>query len=311
MPDYFLLDAQSQRDLLLTASARIGRDAAVLEKDIWVVRMLGWLFGDRPWGGHLVFKGGTSLSKVHSLIDRFSEDIDLTYDIRQLIPAARGAGADPVPDTRSQADRWTRQARDGLADWVAGEVAPALSRHVGGHALVRAEGADVHVEYRSALTTPNGYLRSGVKLEFGGRATGEPADYADVVCDAAACVDLAAYLPAARVLAMRGERTFWEKATAAHAFCLQQKSPAERFARHWFDLACMYNKGVAARALADHALALKVAEHKAMFFRMKALDGSAVDYVAAVTGKLQLVPAPDVAARLRKTRSHARWRISW
>jgi hypothetical protein len=33
----------------------------------------------------LTFKGGTSLSKAYKIIDRFSEDIDLTYDIRKLI----------------------------------------------------------------------------------------------------------------------------------------------------------------------------------------------------------------------------------
>jgi hypothetical protein len=37
-------------------------------------------------GEHLVFKGGTSLSKGYDVIQRFSEDIDLTYDIREIIP---------------------------------------------------------------------------------------------------------------------------------------------------------------------------------------------------------------------------------
>ena len=46
-----------------------------------------------PLGEHLVFKGGTSLSKVHRVIDRFSEDIDLTYDIRRLVDAAKSTKA--------------------------------------------------------------------------------------------------------------------------------------------------------------------------------------------------------------------------
>jgi predicted nucleotidyltransferase component of viral defense system len=63
----------------------------------WVLaaRSLEALFA-APFGGHLVFKGGTSLSKAHHVIERFSEDIDLTYDIREisrgLEPVARQSG---------------------------------------------------------------------------------------------------------------------------------------------------------------------------------------------------------------------------
>ena len=49
-----------------------------MEKDLWVCVVLDVIFNGLP-DGHprLLFKGGTSLSKVFGLIDRFSEDIDL------------------------------------------------------------------------------------------------------------------------------------------------------------------------------------------------------------------------------------------
>jgi hypothetical protein len=43
-------------------------------------------------------------------------------------------------------------------------------------------------------------------------------------------------------------------------------------------------------AIADRALSLAVARHKAIFFAEKDSDGAAIDYQAAVTGALQLVP---------------------
>ncbi|RZN07247.1 hypothetical protein CWO91_28010 [Bradyrhizobium genosp. SA-3] len=39
-----------------------------------------------PLGEHLVFKGGTSLSKAQRAIRRFLEDVDLTYGIRAIAP---------------------------------------------------------------------------------------------------------------------------------------------------------------------------------------------------------------------------------
>jgi hypothetical protein len=89
---------------------------------------------------------------------------------------------------------------------------------------------------------------------------------------------------------MRAERTFWEKATAIHVFCLQSKLNGERYARHWYDVAQLDKAGIVAKALAVRDLAKEVAAHKSVFFREKDTQGMEIDYAAAVDGKLQLVP---------------------
>ena len=110
------------------------------------------------------------------------------------------------------------------------------------------------------------------------------------VCDAAACLpDLA--FPEARPTVMLAERTFWEKATAIHVFCRQERRRGERLSRHWHDLARLDEAGIASNALADHTLALAVARHKAMFFNENDAHGDRIDYEAAVSGGLQLVPS--------------------
>lgn len=58
------------------AAVRRNVSPVVLEKDFWVCWLLGVLFASK-FADALVFKGGTSLSKVFGVIDRFSEDIDL------------------------------------------------------------------------------------------------------------------------------------------------------------------------------------------------------------------------------------------
>ena len=101
------LASEERRHALRAAQAECPHPAFVLEKDIWVVATLGVLF-DAPFGHQLVFKGGTSLSKVWRAIRRFSEDIDITYDIRGFAPdLVAGAGDEALPLTRSQERRWT------------------------------------------------------------------------------------------------------------------------------------------------------------------------------------------------------------
>ena len=89
---------------------------------------------------------------------------------------------------------------------------------------------------------------------------------------------------------MLAERTFWEKATSMHVYCLQGRVRGERWSRHWHDLVRLDDAGIAARALADRELALSVARHKAMFFRENDVNQQRIDYYAAVSGNLRLVP---------------------
>ena len=90
---------------------------------------------------------------------------------------------------------------------------------------------------------------------------------------------------------MLAERTFWEKATAIHVFCRQERKRGERLSRHWHDLARLDDAGVAVRALADRAIAHSVARHKSIFFREKDAAGNEIDYHGAVGGGLQLIPS--------------------
>ena len=112
---YPSLSADERRDALQVAGRSTGQRTYVLEKDIWVVAILGILF-EAPFGQHLVFKGGTSLSKVWCVIRRFSEDIDITYDIRIFAPdLVAGAGEKALLSNRRQEKRWTKAIRHCLA----------------------------------------------------------------------------------------------------------------------------------------------------------------------------------------------------
>ena len=96
------------------AADRSGRPTHLLEKDVWVVWALATLYA-APLGEHLVFKGGTSLSKAYQVIRRFSEDVDLTYDIRAIAPDLVGDNDEGLPKTRSEEKRWSSEVRQAVA----------------------------------------------------------------------------------------------------------------------------------------------------------------------------------------------------
>ena len=61
-----------------------GVECIMLEKDLWVTYVLEKIFADKELSRILRFKGGTSLSKAHRIIRRFSEDVDLVLDMTSI-----------------------------------------------------------------------------------------------------------------------------------------------------------------------------------------------------------------------------------
>ena len=283
------------RSNLLKAIAVENRcDPFVFEKDIWVVQILKILF-DAPFGKDLVFKGGTSLSKAYNAISRFSEDLDITYDIRAFAPDIVGDAEEALPPNRSQEKRWTKTIRKRLEEWTREEARVVIEEglvRAGFHPTgFRTENDQVYIAYEPMFEYP-GFIRPEVKVEFGARSTGEPYVERQVKCDAADTVPEIIF-PSTSLSAMVAERTFWEKATSLHVFCHRGRGRGNRLSRHWHDLVRLDDAGYADKAFADRELALSVARHKSMFFPEKDAEGNRIDFEASVRGGLCLVPTGE------------------
>lgn len=85
MKQFISLPKERQTLYFEQASDVLGLHPAAIEKDFWVVWILGQLFSSELLGPKILFKGGTSLSKVFGLINRFSEDIDLILDWNEVV----------------------------------------------------------------------------------------------------------------------------------------------------------------------------------------------------------------------------------
>ncbi len=101
------LPADERRLYLEQAALRRNVSAVLLEKDFWVCWLLGILF-ESEFADSLVFKGGTSLSKVFGVIERFSEDIDLSLSPEFLHLPEAGT-------SRNQANKWMTNAEAACA----------------------------------------------------------------------------------------------------------------------------------------------------------------------------------------------------
>lgn len=282
------------------------RSPLIVEKDFWVCWVLRRLFEGISFQPRLIFKGGTSLSKVYSVIDRFSEDVDLSLSRRDL-----GFADDHDPEQPGIGKKETRRRIDALVDAcqrnIREHLLPALrddfSRVLG------TEGWHVEIDAGDPQTIvfayPNAgiadgnaqYIRPAIRLELGARSDDWPAKDHDIRPYAAEVFPEAfSGASSCRVHALEAERTFWEKATLLHAeYHRPETEPArERLARHYYDLYQLTKTDFAARALKREELLQRVVAHKLVFFY-----AAWKHYETAVPGSFHLVPPDGRMADLR------------
>ena len=75
--EYLHNDREQFLDAINLAVFKTGLEPEIVEKDYYVTMILKKLAERYDF---IVFKGGTSISKCHRVISRFSEDIDITID---------------------------------------------------------------------------------------------------------------------------------------------------------------------------------------------------------------------------------------
>ncbi len=270
---YLSLGARERLELLDAASRQSGLAPAILEKDYWVCKTLDVLFALPELGSHLVFKGGTSLSKVYGLIDRFSEDVDISFH-REFL--GFGEELDPEAATGKEQSRRIEALQQACRDCIRENLLPRLCEAIAA-LLGGTEGWSLQIDPLDAQTLlfhfPQAggpglaYIAPSVRIELGARSDHWPSEEREICSYLGEAFGAAIGKAAVRSLA--AERTFWEKATLLHA---EAHRPADkpmpaRYARHYHDLARLAESPVAARALADVALRERVVAHKSVYFR--------------------------------------------
>jgi hypothetical protein len=282
----------------LTAERRGMGTVAVVEKDFWVCWTLKQLFAHSVLSKQLIFKGGTSLSKVYGLIDRFSEDIDLVLDWRVVDEVEN-----PMDErTPSQQRKINEVLNERACAYIAEKMLPQLEQALGAHCELeikadeKDQGHVVRVKYPK--TTNTGELLPYIQLEIGPLASWLPHSEHTITPYAAETFPDQFDAPQCSVRAIDAERTFWEKATILHheAHRPEDSVIPERYSRHYYDLCLM----AADEALKASALGKMALLEDVVAFKKKFYPRGWANYDAAKPGTLKLIPPDRVLKAMEK-----------
>ena len=285
--------ADKRRELFSETAAQKGMIPAIVEKDFWVCWVLMRLFKHPDLSKKILFKGGTSLSKVFHLIERFSEDIDLILDWRLL--------TNEEPDahrSKTQQGYFNQNVLGKANDFIQYDLLAWVKQSVG--ELCQADvdkrkPTIIHIRYPGVFEDQ--YLLSDICLEIGPLAAWMPNDLYEIVPYAAEVFPSVFSSSQCKVNVIKAERTFWEKVTILHreAFRLETNVQPARYSRHYYDLACMYHSFVKKSAFDQVDLLEKVVSFKQRFY-----PSAGARYDLAKSGSMRLMPPIYVEKILRK-----------
>jgi len=286
---------EEQRRKLFTETARkMNTIPAIIEKDFWVVWTLDKIFGDDRLNKILMFKGGTSLSKVFDLIGRFSEDIDLILDWREV------TGEDPEEerDSKSKQVQFNVQVNEDAKTYISDVILPVVSTLLSPLCTCRIDEEDafnINITYPTSFNDP--YLKPKILLEIGPLASWLPSDSFEISTYAAQKFPDVFERTSCKVNAIVAKRTFWEKATILHQESnrVQEKVLPPRYSRHYYDLAIMAQSFVKDEALTDLDLLAQVVEFKKKFY-----PAAWAKFDDAKPGSLKLLPPEFRVSELAK-----------
>ncbi len=282
----------------LTAQQRGIGSIAIIEKDFWVCWTLKQLFEHPELSKQLIFKGGTSLSKAYGLISRFSEDVDLVLDWREV-----NQDQDPMAErSKRQQSKINESLNEQAITYIAETMMPWLHEALGSHCELeikadeKDQGHVVRVKYPKT-ENPSGILPY-IQLEIGPLASWLPHSEHSVTPYAAEDFPQLFDEPKCKVRAIDAERTFWEKATILHheAHRPADSVTPERYSRHYYDLCLM---------AADEALKTAVLEKiqllaDVVLFKKKFYPRAWANYDSAVRGSLKLIPPNHILKAMEK-----------
>lgn len=304
MIEIHLLTKEERQVFFQEASAELNIPFAIIEKDFWVVWTLNRLFTLDELKSHLTFKGGTSLSKVYGLIERFSEDIDVSIE-RDFL----GFGSPENDPEKALSNKKQKVALENLsnacASYVQNEMADALRKSITA-GLMTTEGWNLIPDAKDPLAlifeypniTPRGnYIQQSVKIEMGARSEHWPVSEHQIESFAKKALKEKIRESKCNIRVLNAERTFWEKATILHQYAhLPEEKPLPpRISRHLYDFYQLLNSPIKAKALSDLTLLNRVTDHKQIYFA-----SAWANYASARKGTLKLSPLGRVLDELKK-----------
>lgn len=295
MTNWLTLTKEEQTNLFIQVSLQTGLPPFAIEKDAWVTLALRMLFGSKL-AAHIVFKGGTSLSKCYGLIKRFSEDIDFSLDreylgftgnltkgeIRKLRRASHDFTKDELPKILSKS----------LTDY--GIEAKHYKIEVPNEEISDQDPELLLLNYNSVFEEEK-YLTSRVQIEIGARSLMEPYEEKEInsLIDST-YPDQYFSEQSFKVNSVISPKTFIEKVILLHE---EFKKPIdnikyERMSRHLYDIAQIIDTPYFDEAKNNLKLFKDICKHRAKFTPLKPVG--TIDYGKLTFENLEFLPPKSV-----------------
>jgi len=298
MDTFAQLPSDDKQPYFEVAAAKLGLSQDIIEKDFWVCWTLNKLFSSTSCRDALLFKGGTSLSKVYKLIERFSEDIDISID-KSYFGYTLENDPESAPSKKKQRQSLANITAD-CSEFVQGTFLAEL-KTIFSEVLSTcndkwkievdasdADGQTILFHYPSVgILQISDYINQYVKIEIGARSDHWPAADNVITPFIEESSPGVLHHPQVRLKALSAERTFWEKATILHKFAHfpEDKTIPERQSRHYYDFHKLLCSDISNNAANNLELLARVRDHKNLYFR-----AAWANYATANKGTLKIIP---------------------
>ena len=270
---FYRLPDETKKRIYKNAGEKNNLPAYAVEKDWWVAQTLS-ILKNTEIGKHLVFKGGTSLSKAWDVIERFSEDIDLAVD-RAFFGFEGELGKNQRTNLRKAANKY-----------ITGTLVPELIKafEEAGLKNVKIELEEIktsdqdpviiNVNYPPLIESP-GYIQPRVQIEIGCRSLREPFEDRSIQSIVDSTYPKADFKQNPFTIpTVLPRRTFLEKIFLLHEEFQRPKEKirVDRLSRHLHDIYQISKTNIADKALEDKELYESIVKHRHRYTRLGGVD---------------------------------------
>ena len=290
LSEWFKLTDANKRNIFAETARQKALPVSSIEKDWWVVHTLFALFSTE-YKDKLIFKGGTSLSKSWNLIERFSEDIDLSLD-REFLGF-----------TGELSKKEIQKLRYTSYEFLSTKFVAALElsfREMGfenitvkPQQVVNHDQDPLIIEiYHPKQTENDLYLRPDILVEIGSRSLKEPYSQRNISAFVSEVFDGMPFTENPIIVpTVNPERTFLEKVFLLHEEYQRppEKMRVERLSRHLYDIEKLSQTSYFSKALSDKKLYKTIVAHREKFSRL-----SGVDYTKHAPEHIRIVPPENL-----------------
>ena len=273
--NFYTIEKAEKIAIFNAIAAEKGMTPFAVEKDWWVSRTLNIIF-QMDIAQHLVFKGGTSLSKAWKLINRFSEDIDLAIDKEFFVGHKGDISRSQISKLRKEAGVYTTGTFfEELQKEFSTKGFTELEYKIIDTGESDQDPRIIEIYYSNVVTQPTEYILPRVQIEISCRSLREPfsiQSFGSLVDEFYADRDFAE--PLFTVPTVNPERTFLEKLFLLHEEFHRpaDKMRVERLSRHLYDIYHLTKTGIAKKAISDKGLYETIIAHRYKFTRVGDVD---------------------------------------